>query len=110
MTIHEKATIPCPILQEVVKGDGTFRIVYWSLCTSKRCDDQHSTWDWIAGINQEGTTKAVRSGINITSGGALEIQKLQLSDAGLYKCTVKRSDDSSLRIWFATLVVKGVGK
>ncbi|XP_020610627.1 uncharacterized protein LOC110049182 isoform X2 [Orbicella faveolata] len=109
MTIHEKATMPCPILQEVVNKDGTFDIVYWSLCTSKSCDDTHSTWDWIAGMNQEGTRAAVRSGINITSGGALEIQKVQLSDAGLYKCTVKRSDRSSPRISFATLFVNGVG-
>lgn len=110
MKINEKATMPCPILQEVVKEDDTFDIVYWSFRTSKSCDDQRSTWDWVAGMNQDGTTKVGRSGINISSDGALEIQKVQLSDAGKYICTVERIDYRSPRWYFATLVVNGVGK
>lgn len=107
MKINEKATLPCPILQEVVKEDETFDIVYWSFRKSKRCG---RPWDRIADMNQEGKTKVRRDGIRITRHGALKFQKVQFSDAGTYKCTVKRSYKSLKRKYFATLVVDGVGK
>lgn len=110
VTIHEKATVPCPVLQEVVKIDSAFDIVYWSVCTSKSCEDQDSTWTWMAGMNRNRTTRAGRKGINITSDGALEIKKVKLSDAGHYKCTVKRINFGSPRVHFATLIVNRVGK
>lgn len=110
MTIDEKATVPCPVLQEVVRNDGTFDIVYWSICTSKRCDDQDTTWDWIAGMNSKGITKVGKERTNITSDGALEIHKVRLSDAGKYMCTVKRIDHTSPRVHHATLIVIKEGK
>lgn len=107
MKINEKATMPCPILQEVVKEDNTFDVVYWSLRKSKQC---HRPWNLIAVMTQEGKTEVGRSGVSITSQGALEIQKVQPSDSGIYKCTVKKSDSRSERMYFAALVVDGVGK
>ncbi|XP_078381621.1 uncharacterized protein LOC144664374 [Oculina patagonica] len=102
---HEKAIMPCPILHDVVKKDGAYKIVYWSICTSRRCDDQRATWTWIAGRNNKGETKVGREGINITIDGALGIPKVRLSDAGKYMCTVKRINYKSPRKHFATLVV-----
>ncbi|XP_078380784.1 uncharacterized protein LOC144663650 [Oculina patagonica] len=102
---HEKAIMPCPILHDVVKKDGAYKIVYWSICTSRKCYNQHSTWTWLAGMNSEGETKEGREGINIRSDGALEIPKVRLSDTGKYMCTVKRINYRSPRKHFATLVV-----
>ncbi|XP_020619557.1 uncharacterized protein LOC110057307 isoform X2 [Orbicella faveolata] len=104
-TIRKKVTLACPALQEVVRNDGTFYIAYWSVCTSKRCDQQDTTWDWIAGMNNKGITKVGRERVNITSDGALEIHKVNLSDTGQYMCTVKRINHSSPAVHHTTLVV-----
>ena len=46
----------------------------------------------------------------ITSDGALEIENVQLSDAGHYMCTVKKINHVSPRRHFVTLAVNRVGK
>ncbi|XP_020619553.1 uncharacterized protein LOC110057304 isoform X2 [Orbicella faveolata] len=103
--IHENVTMPCPALQEVVSNDGTFDIMYWSICTSRRCDHQGTTWDWIAGMNNKGITQVGPERVNITTDGALEIHKVNLSDTGQYMCTVKTINHSSPGIYHTTLVV-----
>jgi len=100
----------CPVLQEVVRNDGAFDIVYWSICTSKSCNDQDTTWDWIAGMNSKGVTKVGRKRITITSDGALEIQRVRLGDAGQYMCTVKTINHTSPRVHHVTLLVFRDGK
>ena len=100
----------CPVLQKVIEKDGTFNILFWKICTSGSCDDKHATWGWMGGINHEGKTDFNREGIKITSNGALEINDVRLSDAGLYMCTVKRIDHMSPKRHFVTLTVNTVGK
>ncbi|KAJ7390697.1 hypothetical protein OS493_023410 [Desmophyllum pertusum] len=104
----ERAVLLCPVLQEVVDKDGAFDIVYWSICTSHSCDNKHSTWNWMAGMNRHGETELSRQGINIRSDGALEIQKVRLNDTGTYMCTVRRTNHRSPRVHVATLAVIGV--
>ena len=100
----------CPALQEVIKNDGAFDIMYWSLCTSKKCDHKDTTWDWIAGLNNKGITQVGRERFNITYNGALEIHQVNLSDAGQYMCTVKTINHSSPVVYHTTLVVIKDGK
>ena len=100
----------CPVLQEVIEKDGAFDILFWKICTSGSCEDQNSKWGWLGGMNNEGKTKINREGIKITSNGALEINNVRLSDAGLYMCTVKRIDHKSPKRHFVTLTVNRVGK
>ncbi|XP_020601979.1 uncharacterized protein LOC110041055 isoform X2 [Orbicella faveolata] len=104
-TIREKVTMPCPALQEVVRNDGTFDIVYWSVCTSERCDHKDTKWDWVAGMNNKGITQVGPERVNITTDGALEIHKVNLSDTGQYMCTVKTINHSSPGIYHTTLIV-----
>ena len=100
----------CPALQEVIKNDGTFDIMYWSHCTSKKCDHKDTTWDWIAGMNNKGITQIGRERVNITYDGALEIHQVNLSDTGQYMCTVKTINHSSPGVYHTTLVVIKDGK
>ena len=96
----------CPALQEVVRKDGTFDIMYWSVCISRTSDDQDTKWDWIGGMNNEGITQVGTERVSITSDGALVIQEVKQSDSGQYMCTVKTIDHSSPGIYHTTLVVK----
>ena len=59
-TIREKVTMPCPALQYVLRSDGTFDIVYWSVCTSRKCHHKDTKWDWIGGMNNKGITQVGR--------------------------------------------------
>lgn len=102
--------MPCPALQEVVRNDGTFDIVYWSVCTSERCDHKDTKWDWVAGMNNKGITQVGPERVNITTDGALEIHKVNLSDTGQYMCTVKTINHSSPGIYHTTLIVIEAGK
>ena len=97
--------MPCPALQDVVGNDGTFDIIYWSRCTSRRCDHKNTKWDWIAGMNNKGIIKVGRERVNITRDGALEIHQVNLSDAGQYMCTVKTINHSSPGVHHTILVV-----
>ena len=105
-----KVTLPCPALQEVIRKDGTFDIMYWKVCTSRRCDHKDTTWDWIAGMSNTGITKVGRERVNITRDGALEIHRVNISDTGQYMCGVKKIDHSSPGIYHTTLVVIKDGK
>ena len=105
-TIYENVTMPCPALQEVVRNDGTFDIIYWSLCTSRRCDHKDTKWDWIAGMNNEGITKIGRERVSITRDGALEIHQVNPSDSGEYMCTVKPINHSSPVVYHTNLLIK----
>ena len=105
-TIHENVTVPCPALQDVVRRDGTFNIIYWSICTSRRCDQQDTKWDWIGGMNNKGLTQVGREGVNITRDGALEIQEVNPSDSGQYMCTVKPINHASPEVYKTTLLIK----
>jgi len=104
-TVLQKVTLACPALQEVIDNDGTFDIIYWSHCTSKKCDHKDTTWDWIAGMNNRWSTQVGRERVNITYDGALEIHQVNLSDAGQYMCTVKTINHSSPEVYHTTLVV-----
>ena len=104
-----KVTLPCPALQEVIRKDGTFDIMYWKVCTS-RCDHKDTTWDWIAGMSNTGITKVGRERVNITRDGTLEIHRVNISDTGQYMCGVKKIDHSSPGIYHTTLVVIKDGK
>ncbi|KAL9964303.1 hypothetical protein ACROYT_G027926 [Oculina patagonica] len=108
VTVNETAIIPCHVLQEVIIKDGTFDLLSWKICTSERCDDQDTTWDWLGGMNHKGKTKVAREGIKINSDGALEIENVQLSDAGQYKCAVKNIHHTSPSRHFVTLTVNRV--
>ena len=99
VTVHGEATLTCPVLQEVVEKDGAFDIAYWSICTSKSCQDQDATWAWIAGMNGTGAIKVGREGINMTIDGTLDIHRVRLM------CTVKRINHRSPIVHFATLIV-----
>jgi len=79
--------------------------MYWSHCTSKKCDHKDTTWDWIAGMNNKGITQIGRERVNITYDGALEIHQVNLSDTGQYMCTVKTINHSSPGVYHTTLVV-----
>lgn len=102
--IHDNALMQCPIFKKVLEKDGSFEIVYWSNCTSS-CDYQNLRWAWMAGVNRTGTSKVGRKDINITKDGAVEIQNVQPSDAGKYRCTVKRINHTSPEVHFITLSV-----
>ena len=94
----------CPVLQEVVQKDGAFDVAYWSICTSESCEDEHATWDWIAGMNGERKTKVGRKGINMSTDGALNIQKVR------FMCTVKRINHESPLVHFVTLTINKDGE
>ena len=79
----------CPALQEVVRNDAAFYVMYWSICTSRRCDQKDTKWDWIGGMNDKRVTRVGRERVNITKGGTLEIHEVNPSDSGQYMCTVK---------------------
>ena len=102
--------MPCPALQYVVRSDGTFDIVYWSVCTSRTCDHKDTKWDWIGGMNNKGITQVGRERVNITRDGALEIHQVNPSDTGQYMCTVKTINHSSPGIYHTILVVTNDGK
>lgn len=99
--------MPCPALQEVVRKDGAFDIMYWSHCTSRTCDQKDTEWDWIAGMNNKGITKVGQERFNITRDGALEIHQVNMSDSGQYMCTVKTINHASPGVHHTTLVVIG---
>lgn len=107
-TIHENVTVPCPALQDVVRRDGTFDIIYWSLCTSRRCDQKDTKWDWIGGMNNKGLTQVGRERVNITRDGALDIHEVNPSDSGEYMCTVKPINHASPEVYQTTLLIKDV--
>ena len=96
--------MPCPALQDMVRRDGTFDIIYWSHCTS-RCDHTDTEWDWIGGMNNKGITKVGRERVNITRDGALEIHEVNPSDSGQYMCTVKTINHSSPGVYKTTLLI-----
>ena len=98
------------MLKDVIEKDGAFDYLSWKICTSGSCEDKHSTWGWLGGMNNEGTSMVEREGINITSDGALEIKSIRLSDGGHYMCTVKRILHMSPKRHFVTLIVNTVGK
>ena len=101
--------MPCPALEDVIRNDGTFDIMYWSVCTS-RCDHEDTNWDWIGGMNNKGITQVGRERVNITSDGALEIHQVNLTDTGQYMCTVRTINHRSPGIYHTTLVVVSDGK
>ncbi|KAL9964305.1 hypothetical protein ACROYT_G027928 [Oculina patagonica] len=100
VTLQGKATFSCPAIREAVEKDGAFENAYWSICTSKSCEDKHTSWNWMAGMNGQRITKVGREGINMTVDGALQIQKVRLM------CTVNRINDQSPLVHFATLFVE----
>ena len=104
-----KVTLPCLALQEVMKKDGTFDIMFWKVCASKSCDHKDTAWDWIAGMNNKGITKVGQERFNITRDGALEIHQVNMSDSGQYMCTVKTINHASPGVHHTTLVVIGKG-
>ena len=73
-----KVTLPCPALQEVIWKDGTYDILYWKVCASKRCDRNDTKWDWLAGMSNTGSTHVKQERFNITRDGALEIHPVNL--------------------------------
>ena len=105
-----KVTLHCPVLQEVIRKDGTFDIMFWKVCTSKSCDHKDTTWDWIAGMNNTGITQVGRERVNITRDGALEIHRVNMNDTGQYLCRVQKIDHSSPEVYHTTLVVIKDGK
>jgi len=107
--------IPCPVLAEVIQQDGTFNILYWSYCASKSCTTKETKWSWLAGMNSDREIKVVHAGrygnrINLTRNGALIINSVQEADTTDYRCTVKRINYTSPRVYFVSLVVNASGK
>ena len=94
----------CPVLEEVIQKDGAFKQAYWSICTSKSCDNEHAKWAWVAGMNGERTTKVGREGINMSTDGTLQIQKVR------FMCRVKGINHESPLVHFATLNINKDGE
>ncbi|XP_078379886.1 uncharacterized protein LOC144662814 isoform X1 [Oculina patagonica] len=102
--------IPCPVLAEVIQVDGTFKASYWSYCVSKSCTTTETKWQWLAGMNSDGATEVTQKGryanrVNLTGNGTLEVNNVQVADATDYRCTVRRINYTSPRVYFVTLVV-----
>ncbi|KAJ7381384.1 hypothetical protein OS493_001518 [Desmophyllum pertusum] len=60
--VGKNISIPCPVLAEVIKLDGTFKASYWSYCVSSICTSTETKWMWLAGMNSHGATKVTNEG------------------------------------------------
>ena len=113
--VGKSILVPCPVLAEVIQMDGAFKASYWSYCVSKSCTTKETKWVWLAGMNSSGVTQVTREGryadrVNLTRNGTLEISNVEIADATDYRCTVKRINYTSPRVYFVTLVVNASGK
>ena len=113
--VGKNIMIPCPVLAEVIQQDGTFKASYWSYCASTSCTTIETKWSWLAGMNSDRETKVVHAGrygnrINLTRNGTLIINSVQEADTTDYRCTVKRINYTSPRVYFVRLVVNASGK
>ncbi|KAM7431133.1 hypothetical protein ABFA07_018245 [Porites harrisoni] len=87
--LEHNATLPCPVLQEVVEKGELFKFVTWSICTSKvSCDGEEPLWKYIAGMNAHGGTESKQKGIYMLQDGSLRITKVQMKDVTTYQCKV----------------------
>ena len=107
--------ISCPVLAEVIQQDGTFKSLYWSSCVSESCTTIETEWLWLAGMNSDRETKVTHVGrygnrVNLTRNGTLVINSVQVADATDYRCTVRRINYTSPRVYFVSLVVNASGK
>ena len=110
VNVNEKAKVKCPAFEKVLNLDGAYDIVYWEKCPLKGDFDDGTGCNWIAGRNRQGKTQSKEKRFNISSDGALQIKKVQLSDAGRYKCTVERINHKSPKRHFTKLTVNRNGK
>ena len=113
--VGKNTMIPCPVLAEVIQQDGTFKATYWSYCASKSCTTIETKWLWLAGMNSDLETKVTHVGryanrVNLTRNGTLEINSVQVADTTDYRCTVRRINYTSPRVYFVSLVVNAGGK
>lgn len=113
--VGKNTMIPCPVLAEVIQQDGTFKATYWSYCASKSCTTIETKWLWLAGMNSDRETKVTHVGryanrVNLTRNGTLEINSVQVADTTDYRCTVRRINYTSPRVYFVSLVVNASGK
>ena len=100
----------CPAFEKVLSLDDAYDIVYWEKCPLKGDFDDGIGYNWIAGRNRQGQTQSKERRFNISSDGALDIEKVQLSDVGRYKCTVTRINHKSPKRHFTKLTVNRNGK
>lgn len=108
--VGQTINLSCPALSKVYQMDGTFKVVVWSLCTTKSCSAKDTQWTWLAGLNSQGKTKTIDKGpysnrVNITLNGTLEIYHTEVSDSNTYKCSVHRINYTSPERNFVTLQV-----
>ena len=113
--VGKNIMIPCPVLEEVIQKDGTFKTSYWSYCASKSCTTIETKWLWLAGMNSDRETKVTHNGryanrVNLTRNGTLEINSVQAADTTDYRCTVTRINYTSPLVYFVSLVVNASGK
>ena len=60
--VGQTINLSCPALSKVYQMDGTFKVVVWSLCTTKSCSAKDTQWTWLAGLNSQGKTKTIDTG------------------------------------------------
>ena len=60
--VGQTINLSCPALSKVYQMDGTFKVVVWSLCTTKSCSAKDTQWTWLAGLNSQGKTKTIDKG------------------------------------------------
>lgn len=112
--VRKYVWIPCPVLSEVIKLDGTFKALYWSYCVSKSCTTTETKWMWLAGMNSRGIIKVTHQEryldrVNLTLNGSLKISRVSVTDATDYRCTVRRINYTSPRVYFVTLRIDSKG-
>ncbi|XP_073254858.1 uncharacterized protein [Porites lutea] len=104
--LEDNATLPCPVLQEVVEKGEIFKFVTWSICTSKVCDGEEPRWKYIAGMNAQGGTESKQKGIYMSQDGSLCITKVQMKDVTTYQCKVTPPDGTDPTAHNITLFLK----
>ena len=65
--VGEHVQFPCPELAKAIQRDGGFKYVTWSYCYSEICNDEHTKWAWMAGLNSTGFIKVKDTGTKLNN-------------------------------------------
>lgn len=109
--LNEKATLPCPVLQEVINKGENYSSVTWWVCTSNvSCHGQEPGWKWIAGLNSQGGTSSEKREIYMSQDGSLNIISMHLKYVTTYQCRVTPLNGADPKVYYVTLFLKVEGK
>ena len=111
--VGHNISIPCPELAKVIKEDGAFKSLSWYYCDP--CTREDIKWWLLAGLNSSRASLVNHEGryanrANLFQNGTLEIYSVQVADATIYRCRVKKITYTTSAFYNVTIRVDSSGK